>query len=160
MPQKWQKKLRVVIPGSEYLVMGYLMCRNVQVRKAKPGKKGFDLLCVHPDRPRGKRLRIQVKSRSMAENDGSVPLNKRTISGFDYLVAVFLNITKKQPTARPEFYTVSQQWVRDHHKQYPSGGGKVFLKKKGMEGEMEAFKDARGFEQIARKLSVPSPALY
>lgn len=160
MPQKWQRMLRVVSQGSEYLVKGYLMCHNIQVSKAKSGNKGYDLVCTHPDRPRGKRLYIQVKSRSHAPNDGSVTLNRRTISGFDYLVAVFLNITKKQPTPRPEFYTVSQQWVRDHHKQYPSGGGKVFLKKKGMKDEMEAFKDARGFQQIARELGVPRPALY
>jgi hypothetical protein len=160
MPQKWQRKLRVVSQGSEYLAMGYLMCRNIQVRKAQPSNKGYDLVCVHPHRPKGKRLRIQVKSRSQASNDGSVPVNKRTINGFDWLVAVFLNITKEGPTARAEFYTVSQQWVRDHHKQYPSGGGKVFLKKKGMKDEMEAFKDARGFEQIAQELRVPRPALY
>lgn len=160
MAQRWQQKLRLVSQGSEYLVMGYLMCRNIQVRKAQPNNKGYDLVCVHPDRPRTKPLRIQVKSRSQASNDGSVPLDKRTINGFDYLVAVFLNITKEQAIRRPEFCTVSQQWVRDHHEQYPSGRGKVFLKKKGMKDEMEAFKDARGFEQIARELGVPRPALY
>ena len=159
MAQRWQPRLGVVPQGAEYLVMGYLMCRNVQVHKAKPNNKGYDLVCVHPNRSKTKPLRIQVKSRSQEENDGSVPLSKRTINGFDYLVAVFLNITKKQPIAR-EFYTVSQQWVRDHHQQYPSGGGKVFLKKKGMKDEMEAFKDARGLEQIARELRVPRPALY
>ena len=159
MAQRWQRRLGVVPQGAEYLVMGYLMCRNVQVDKAKPNNKGYDLVCVHPGRSKTKPLRIQVKSRSQEENDGSVPLSKRTINGFDYLVAVFLNITKKQPI-RPEFYTVSQQWVRDHHQQYPSGGGKVFLKKKGMKDEMEAFKDARGLEQIARELRVPRPALY
>ena len=160
MPAEWQRKLRVVPQGTEYLVKGWLMCRNIQVDKAKRGNKGYDLVCSHPDRPKAKRLRIQVKSRSQEENDGSVPLNKRTISDFDYLVAVFLNITKEQPIARPEFYTVSQQWVRDHHKQYRSGGGKVFPKKKGMKDEMQAFKDARGFEQIARELRVPRPVLY
>ena len=159
MAQRWQPRLGVVPQGAEYLVMGYLMCRNVQVDKAKPNNKGYDLVCVHPGRSKTKPLRIQVKSRSQEENDGSVPLSKRTINGFDYLVAVFLNITKKQPIAR-EFYTVSQQWVRDHHEQYPSGSGKVFLKKKGMKDEMEAFKDARGLEQIARELRVPRPALY
>ena len=159
MAQRWQRRLGVVPQGAEYLVMGYLMCRNVQVHKAKPNNKGYDLVCVHPGRSKTKPLRIQVKSRSQEENDGSVRLSKRTINGFDYLVAVFLNITKKQPIAR-EFYTVSQQWVRDHHQQYPSGGGKVFLKKKGMKDEMEAFKDARGLEQIARELRVPRPALY
>jgi len=159
MAQRWQKKLRLVSQGSEYLVMGYLMCRNIQVRKAQPNTKGYDLVCV-PARQGTKPLRIQVKSRSQLKNDGSVPLNRRTINGFDYLVAVFLNITKKQPIARPEFYTVSQQWVRDHHEQYPSGSGKVFLKKKGMKDEMEAFKDTRGLEEIARELGVPRPALY
>lgn len=160
MAQRWQQKLRWVSQGSEYLVMGYLMCRNIQVRKAQPHNKGYDLVCVHADRQKTNPLRIQVKSRSQAPNDGSVPLNKRTINGFDYLVAVFLNITKKQPIARPEFYTVSQRWVRDHHEQYPSGSGKVFLKRKGMKDEMEAFKDTRGLEQIARELGVPRPALY
>ena len=159
MAQRWQKKLRLVSQGSEYLVMGYLMCRNIRVDKARPNTKGYDLVCM-PARRHTKPLRIQVKSRSQLKNDGSVSIDKRTIDGFDYLVAVFLNITKKQPIARPEFYTVSQQWVRDHHQQYPSGGGKVFLKKKGMKDEMEAFKDTRGLEEIARELGVPRPALY
>jgi len=159
MAQRWQKKLRLVSQGAEYLVMGYLMCRNIQVRKAQPNTKGYDLVCI-PARQHTKPLRIQVKSRSQEDNDGSVPLSKRTIERFDYLVAVFLNITKKHAIARPEFYTVSQQWVRDHHQQYPSGRGKVFLKKKGMKDAMEPFKDARGLEQIARKLDVPHPALY
>ena len=159
MARRWQQKLRLVSQGAEYLVMGYLMCRNIQVRKARPNTKGYDLLCLPAGR-HTKPLRIQVKSRSQEENDGSVPLGKRTIKGFDYLVAVFLNITKKQPIASPEFYTVSQQWVRDHHEQYPSGSGKLFLKKKGMKEEMEAFKDARGLEQVARRLGVPRPALY
>ncbi|MGH9777928.1 MAG: hypothetical protein ACRD5I_05910 [Candidatus Acidiferrales bacterium] len=150
----------MVPKGAEYLVMSWLMCRNIQVRKAKPGNRGYDLICVHPNRSKSKALRIQVKSRSQEENDGSVPLSERTIGGFDYLVAVFLNITKKQPIARPELYTVSQQWVRKHHQQYRSGGGKLFLKKKGMKDEMEPFKDGRGLEQIARELRVPRPALY
>lgn len=160
MAQKWQSKVRVVWEGSEYLVMGYLMCRNIRVRKARPENKGFDLVCVHAHRPIGKQLRIQVKSRSQASNDRSVRVSKRSIDGFDYLVAVFLNITRKKPTATPEFYTVPQRWVRDHHEEYPSGGGKVFFKKKGMQGRMERFKDDRGFEQIARALRVPNPALY
>jgi hypothetical protein len=160
MRQEWQQKLGVVPQGTEYLVMGYLMCCNIAVDKAKPGNKGYDLVCTHPRRPRGKRLRVQVKSRSQASNDGSVPLSKRTIDGFDYLVVVFLNITKKQPMATPEFYTVSQQWVRDHHEQYRSGGGKVFLKKKGLVSQMERFKDGRGFAQLARELGVPQPVLW
>src|SRR3989338_515485 len=159
MAQRWQKKLRLVSQGSEYLVMGYLMCRNIRVDKARPNTKCYDLVCM-PARRHTKPLRIQVKSRSQLKNDGSVSIDKRTIDGFDYLVAVFLNITKKQPIARPEFYTVSQQWVRDHHEQYPSGSGKVFLKKKGMKDEMEAFKDTLGLEEIARELGVPRPALY
>jgi len=160
MAQRWQRRLGVVPEGAEYLVMGYLMCRNVQVDKAKRNTQGYDLVCVYPNRSKTKPLRIQVKSRSQEDNDGSVPLSKRTIERFDYLVAVFLNITKKHAIARPEFYTVSQQWVRGHHEQYPSGSGKVFLKKKGMKNRMERFKDARGLEQIARRLGVPRPALY
>jgi len=160
MAQRWQRKLGLVPQGAEYLVKGWLMCRNIQVHSADPGNKGYDLLCVHPNRSKSKALRIQVKSRSQEANDGSVPLSERAIKGFDYLVAVFLNITKKQPIARPEFYTVSQQWVRKHHEQYPSGGGKVFFKKKGMMERMRAFKDGRGLEQIGRELRVPRPSLY
>jgi len=160
MPQEWQRKVRVVSEGSEYLVLEYLMCRNIRVRKARPGNQGYDLLCGHPQRRTEKQLRIQVKSRSQLPNDGSVPLSKRTIDGFDYLVAVFLNITRKNPTVSLEFCTVPRQWVREHHEQYRSGCGKVFLKKKGMEAEMASFKNDRGFEKIARELRVPSPALY
>ena len=62
-------RLPVVAAGSEFLVMGYLMRRNILTYKAPPCNEGYDLICIHPN-PRhhpakgeSAQIRVQVKSR-------------------------------------------------------------------------------------------------
>src|SRR5260221_6272490 len=90
--------LPVVSEGAEYLVMGYLMRRNILAYKAPPGNEGYDLICIHPDprhRPaRGElaQVRVQVKSRYQT-GARSFPVKAASLDAFDLLVAVFLNIS-------------------------------------------------------------------
>lgn len=42
-------RLPVVSAGAEFLVMGYLMGRNIPAYKAPPNNEGYDLICIHPD---------------------------------------------------------------------------------------------------------------
>jgi len=54
----------VVSLSAEYLVMGYLLRRNILTYKAPPGNEGYDLICIHPDpRKAARQVRVQVKSR-------------------------------------------------------------------------------------------------
>jgi hypothetical protein len=79
-------------------------------------------------------------------------MKKQGLRGFDYLVAVFMNIRssgKKEHRATasfPEFYTVSQKWVQSNFRGY----GKVFFPKRGM----EKYEGLKGFEKIAQDLRV------
>ncbi len=135
--------------------MGYLMRRNILAYKAPPRNEGYDIICVNPDLRQANRrmIRVQVKSRAWDENDRSVQMTKRDIRGFDYLVAVFMNIKrsgkkKHRATASfPEFYTVSRKWVQHNFRGY----GKVFFAKRGM----EKYEGLKGFEKIAQHLRVP-----
>ena len=146
------RQFPVIGYGAEHLVMGFFMRRNILAYQAPPRNEGYDIICVNPDlRQRNRRIiRVQVKSRAMDDNDRSVQLRKRELVGFDYLVAVFMNIKssgKKEHRALaslPEFYTVSQKWVRKNFRAY----GKVFFPKKGM----EKYKGLKGFEKIAQDL--------
>ena len=42
-------QLPVMVAGSEHLVMGYLMRRNILAYKAPVNNEGYDLICIHPD---------------------------------------------------------------------------------------------------------------
>ncbi len=48
MPQSDFFRLPVVSAGAEFLVMGYLMRRNILTYKAPPNNEGYDLICIHP----------------------------------------------------------------------------------------------------------------
>jgi hypothetical protein len=56
-------RLPVVTAGSEHLVMGHLMRRNILTYKAPPGNEGYDLICLHPD-PRHGGLGLMRRHRS------------------------------------------------------------------------------------------------
>ena len=97
MARDWLR-LPVVSAGAEFLVMGYLMRRNILAYKAPPNNEGYDLICIHPN-PRhepGKneraQLRIQVKSRYATNCGQTFPVKKQTLNAFDFLIGVFLNI--------------------------------------------------------------------
>ncbi|WP_432778293.1 hypothetical protein QZL74_16480 [Burkholderia gladioli pv. alliicola] len=79
--------------SAEYLVMGYLLRRNVLTYKAPPMNEGYDLICIHPDpRKASRQLRVQVKSRYATDCDRGFPVKERSINAFDFLVVAFLNV--------------------------------------------------------------------
>jgi len=93
-------RLPVVSASAEYLVMGYLMRRNILAYKAPSNNEGYDLICIHPD-PRHKpkdnqvaQVRVQVKSRYATDCDRGFPVKEASIDAFDFLVVAFLNIGK------------------------------------------------------------------
>ena len=73
-----------------------LMRRNILTYKAPPHNEGYDLICIHPDPQKvTKQIRIQVKSRYATDCDRSLQVKGKTFTGFDFLVAVFLNILSR-----------------------------------------------------------------
>jgi hypothetical protein len=160
-------RLPVVSASSEYLVMGYLMRRNILAYKAPPNNEGYDLICIHPN-PRHKpkisefsQVRVQVKSRYATDCDRGFPLKEKSLDTFDFLIIVFLNIGKfygkndgSEGGNDIEFYTLTNEFIREHHN-VSSSWQKVRLR--GLETEIEPYKGEKGFEQIAQALGIPKP---
>ena len=153
----------VVSLGAEYLVMGYLMRRNILAYKAPPNNEGYDLICIHPDpRKKGQQLRVQVKSRTATDCDRGFPVKAKTIEAFDYLVAVFLNVgyflhmAKRHPTREgaqePELYTFPRAFIKRYHNR-SSTWEKVLTR--GV--DIDQYKNEAGIELIAKELKVPYP---
>jgi hypothetical protein len=153
----------VVSLGAEHLVMGYLMRRNILTFKAPPNNEGYDLICMHPDpRAHGRRLRIQVKSRTATDCDRGFPVKRRSFDAFDYLIVVFLNVgyffgKAKRHTAREgerplEMYSFPRSFIVKHHDATTSWE-KVLTR--GL--NIERYGGEGGLEQIARKLKIPYP---
>src|ERR1700693_1146515 len=100
MAKKEFFRLPVVSASAEFLVMGYLMRRNILAYKAPPNNEGYDLICIHPNprhRPQRKeapQLRIQVKSRYATDCDRGFPVKEVSLDAFDFLIVAFLNIGK------------------------------------------------------------------
>src|SRR3954451_13655240 len=121
-------RLPVVSTGAEYLVMGHLMRRNILTYKAPPNHEGYDLICIHPD-PRHRpgpgevaQVRVQVKSRYATDCDRGFPVKEASLDAFDFLIVVFLNVGKffgkndgTIGEQESEFYTLSSQFIRQHH---------------------------------------------
>ena len=160
-------RLPVVSAGAEYLVMGYLMRRNILAYKAPPNNEGYDLICIHPD-PRHNRntgepsqVRVQVKSRYATDCDRGFPVKEASFEAFDFLIVAFLNIGRfygnhdgSEGAREPEFYTLPNTFIRKYHDR-TSSWEKVRLK--NLESEIHPYKDEAGFEQIAQCLGIPKP---
>ena len=131
---------------------------------SKPGTpipafyEGYDLICIHPDPSKStKALRVQVKSRYQSDCDRAFPVKEKTFSSFDYLIIAFLNIgyfyrksIPDNPLIEPEFYTLPNQFIREHHHISESGWEKV--KTKNL--DLNQFKNEKGFELIAQDLNI------
>jgi hypothetical protein len=150
--------------SAEHLVMGHLLRRNILTYKAPPGNEGYDLICIHPDPRRSARqVRVQVKSRMATDSDRGFPVKAKSIDAFDFLVVAFLNVGyyfgkskrhgHRDGAREPEFYTLTPQFIRDHHDP-TSTWEKVRLR--GL--DLGAFEGAKGFELIARALKIPFPS--
>lgn len=160
-------RLPVVSAGAEFLVMGYLMRRNILTYKAPPNNEGYDLICIHPDprhRP-GKgqlsQVRVQVKSRYATDCDRGFPVKEASFGAFDFLIVAFLNIGRfngrndgSDGAREPEFYTLPNSFIRQHHNK-SSSWQKVRLKP--LESTMQDFAGDSGFDQIAKALGIPKP---
>ncbi len=159
----------VLSEGAEHLVMGNLMKRNILTYKAPPMNEGYDLICIHPD-PKiiqisegiASQVRVQVKSRYASDADRSFPVNEDKLDSFDFLIVVFLNIGNyfkgdkngDNGYGQTEFYTLSRDFIKRHHNRN-SSWQKVRLGREVID-DIQAFKDEKGFELIAKRLGIPS----
>ena len=92
-PKAKFQRFPTVSLSAEYLVMGYLLRRNILTYKAPPNNEGYDLICIHPNpRHSGTQVRVQVKSRLATDSDRGFPVKERSIDAFDFLVVAFLNV--------------------------------------------------------------------
>lgn len=160
--RKWSR-YPVISLSAEYLVMGYLMRRNILTYKAPPNNEGYDLICIHPDpRTKSKQLRIQVKSRLATDCDRGFPVKGKTLDAFDYLTVVFLNVgyfmgmakrhASRDGEREPEIYTFPASFIRKHHK-----ASSTWEKVRTGGLDISQYKGMDGLERVAEELGIAYP---
>jgi hypothetical protein len=168
MPSQSFLRFPVISRGAEHLVMGYLMRRNILTYPAPPNNEGYDLICIHPNprhRPKAKQVaqvRVQVKSRYASDCDRGFPVKEASLDAFDFLIIAFLNIGNfvrgndgSTGLREPEFYTLSNTFIRRHH---VTSGGWQKVRLRNLQRKIERVKNEAGFDLIAKKLGIASPA--
>jgi hypothetical protein len=169
MAKRKSLRLPVVSLSAEYLVMGYLMRRNILAYKAPPNNEGYDLICIHPD-PRYKpvgdekpQVRIQVKSRYATEGT-KITIKEASLDAFDFLIIALLNIGKfygkhddgMSGETEPVFYTLSNQETKENHNAKALWQNVQLTKP--LKERFESVKNGAGFELIAKTLGVKRPS--
>lgn len=160
-------RLPVISAGAEYLVMGYLMRRNILTYKAPPNNEGYDLICIHPDprhRPKSgqdAQVRVQVKSRYQTDCDRGFPIKEASFNAFDFVIVVFMNVGRffsqhngRDGESEPEFYTLPRHIAKRY---FDSSSIWKKVKLRGREEELRPYQGTPGFEQIAERLGIPRP---
>jgi hypothetical protein len=166
-----KKKERLTLPvvslGSEFLVIGHLMRRNIFAYKAPTNQEGCDIICIHPDpRKVTKQIRVQVKSRYRSNGAWGFPIKEKHLDSFDYLIFVKLNIgnfyskrktgtSSKTGRRDVEFYTFTPEQVRQFHKKEGKEG--KWEKANIRKISLDQYKNENGFELIAQDLGIDYP---
>lgn len=155
-------QFRVMHEGAEHLAMGFLARRNIAAYKAPQGQANFDLICIHPTGAHNRLVRVQVKSRYGTQGT-SVPIRTSSLSKFDFLIVVALNVgnfaTGKDGstgTKPPDLYVFPRQVVKRHFVKNGWGPQTGKLRFKTLTG-VERYKDEVGIDLIAKKLGVARP---
>jgi hypothetical protein len=103
---------------------------------------------------------VQVKSRYATDCDGTFPVKEKSFDAFDFLVVVFLNIGNflgrlgcEHGLGTPEFYTLPRSFIVRHHDKSSSWER---FRTRGL--NLAPYKNERGFELIAKALSISYPS--
>lgn len=160
-------RLPVLNAGAEYLVMAWLMRRNILVYKAPQNYEGYDLIAVHPNPRRepatGERAQvtIQVKSRYQSDSNRTVLLKSKSLDAFDFLAVVFWNIGRfygkydgSEGSLEPEIYVMPRSFVQKHH---AAGQKMEKLSLKHLTKELSPYSGMAGVELVANALGVARP---
>ena len=159
-----RQRFPVISQGAEYLVMGYLMRRNILVYMAPLNNEGYDLICTHPNpRKVGRSVRVQVKSRVATDSNLTFSVREKTLKAFDYLIAVFMNLgwfyrksnkkTVRSGAKLAEFYTFPSSVIRKNL-DVRSSWHKVRMRS----FDAGLYNGEAGFEQIAADLGIRYPS--
>jgi hypothetical protein len=140
-----------VSAGAEYLVMGYLMRRNILAYKAPQNNEGYDLICNTPTR--GIRRPATSRPRCACRSKAGMPAT--ATAAFPSSRHHFGKKDCGPDRYKPEFYTLPKDFAMRYQDPRSNWG---LVKLRAIQDELEQYRDERGFELIAQKLGIPKPA--